>query len=75
MAKQLDVSTRDHPSNRERLERIGLEWDTVEDKCVFESEQRLDFVSFKKWLCTPNNKIFLKNANIAMDTKSSVSLI
>jgi Zn-dependent protease with chaperone function len=75
MAKQLDGSTRDHPSNRERLERIGLEWDAAEDKCVFESEQRLDFGAFKEWICEPNNKIILKKANNAMDTKGSISRV
>ena len=57
MAKRLDRSTREHPSNRERLERIGLDWETVEERCVFASEERLDFGAFMEWVCEANNKI------------------
>ncbi|MCY3004347.1 MAG: M48 family metalloprotease [Planctomycetota bacterium] len=73
MAKQLDSSTRDHPSNHERLERIGLDWNTAEAKCVFAPEKRLDFNAFRKWICESKNKIIATKANNAMDAKGSVT--
>lgn len=73
IAKRLDRSTREHPSNRERLERIGLDWETVEERCVFASEERVDFGAFREWVCEANNKIIVTKANNAMDTKGSAT--
>lgn len=48
-AKRGDRSLMAYPSVSERLEKMGLEWDSVQDSCVFNSESLINFEAFFRW--------------------------
>lgn len=69
-AKELDEPCNSHPLCRDRLERLGLDWDSVQDSCDFDAASLINFDLFRNWakdqsrvIAVPDGKR-LVNANV-----------